>query len=246
MKKTQHTYNTPLIKEDAPFAFVEAYNALRTNLQFASINSDYKKIIVTSSIPAEGKSSVAINLALSLQAANKKVLLVDADLRKPSIQRYLHLKAVGKLGLTNVLAGVEKLEKCIIHLSDSGLNLLLSGAIPPNPAEILGSEKMHKLITLLEGQYDYILFDTPPVSVVTDAAVLSKWCDGVLLVVRQKFAPRQIVLEAKNNLTKVGANIIGCVFSDFVPSHTNRSKAYYNYKYSYYYDNKTHREVRKS
>lgn len=236
MRKKIHTAHTQILGNDAPFAFVEAYKTLRTNLQFASINNDYKKIIVTSSLPGEGKSTVAINLALSLQSDGNRVLLVEADLRKPAIQRYLHLGSVGSAGLSNILTKREKLQQALILLSDSELSVILAGPVPPNPAEMLGSRNMKELIDTLEKDYDYIVFDTPPVSVVTDAAVLSKWCDGVLLVVKQKFTDKQSALLAKDNLVKVGANIIGCVMTDFKPSQSKHSYTYYNYKYQYGYD----------
>lgn len=231
-----HTHHTQLLTNDAPFAFVEAYKTLRTNLQFASINNNYKKIIVTSSLPGEGKSTVAINLALSLQSDGNHVLLVEADLRKPAVQRYLHLGRVGNVGLSNLLAKKEKLQEALILLSDSELSVILAGPVPPNPTEMIGSPNMKELIDTLEKSYDYIVFDTPPVSVVTDAAVLSKWCDGVILVIKQKFTDKQSALLAKDNLMKVGANIIGCVLTDFKASQSKHSYTYYNYKYKYSYD----------
>lgn len=231
MKKKLHTNRTQLLSKNAPFAFVEAYKTLRTNLQFSSITNNYKKIVVTSSIPGEGKSTVAINLALSLQNDGSRVLLIEADLRKPAIQRYLHLGSVGNAGLSNLLAEREKLEQSLILLSDSELSVILAGPIPPNPAEMLGSHKMGELVDKLGKDFDYVIFDTPPVSVVTDAAVLSKWCDGVILVIKQKFADKQTVLLAKENLSKVGAHVIGCVLTDFKASQSKHSYAYYNYNY---------------
>jgi capsular exopolysaccharide synthesis family protein len=228
--------NIQLIFNKAPFQFVEAYKSLRTNLQFASVNNQYKKIIITSSIPGEGKSTVAINLAVSLVDSGKKVLLIDCDLRKPMIQKYLHLSNVKSYGLTNVLTDSQKTDQCIFYLSDIGLSVIISGPIPPNPAEILGSRKMEEFLKSLETQFDFIIFDTPPVSVVTDAAVLSKFCDGVILVVKQKSTDRGSALVAKKNLEIVGANIIGCVLNDFRAEQSSKSDTYYHYKnYNYTY-----------
>lgn len=238
MKKGKHlhTQSTQLISGKVPFTFIEAYKSLRTNLQFASIDKQYKKIIVTSSVPGEGKSSVAVNLALSLADSGSRVLLIDCDLRKPVVQRYLRLGNVKGYGLTNMLADTQKIKQGIIMLSDSGLNVIVSGPIPPNPAEMLGSLKMKELIGELENDYDYIIFDTPPVSVVTDAAVLSKWCDGVMLVVKHKSTNIDSVQLAKKNLENVKANILGCVLNEFKAKQSSKPYAYYqykNYEYSY-------------
>jgi len=234
--KKNQVMRAQIISNKAPFIFVEAYKSLRTNLQFASISNQYKKIIVTSSVPGEGKSTVAINLAISLVDSGNKVLLIDSDLRKPMIQKYLHLTNVKGGGLTSILANTDKAEQCIYFLSDTGLNVITSGPIPPNPAEILGSKKMEDFVKDLESKFDYIIFDTPPISVVTDAAVLSKLCDGVILVIKQKFASRESAQLAKRNLENVGANIIGCVLNGFKAEQSSKSYAYYHYKkYDYTY-----------
>lgn len=226
-----------LITGKAPFNYVEAYKSVRTNLQFVSISNKNKKIIVTSSIPSEGKSTVAINLALSLVDSGSRVLLIDCDLRKPVVRRYLHLSSLKGIGLTNMLANPAKVKEGIIVLNDTGLNVIVSGPIPPNPAEILGSEKMRDLIAQVENDYDYIIFDTPPVTVVTDAAVLSRWCDGVILVMRHKYTPKESVLLAKKQLTNVNANIIGCVLNGFQASRSKHASSYYQYKdYNYTYE----------
>lgn len=234
MKKPLHTRSVQLITGNVPFAFIEAYKSVRTNLQFASISKSYKTIVVTSSMPGEGKSTVSVNLALSLADTGSKVLLVDTDLRKPVIQRYLRLNSAKGIGLTNILTDFKRLQQEVIYLSDAGLSVMLSGPIPPNPAEILGSEKMKELVTQLRQEYDYVIFDTPPVTVVTDAAVLSASCDGVILVVRQGFTPYETAVLAKSNLSNVGANIIGCILNDFKASQSNRAYTYYRYKESGY------------
>lgn len=225
--------STKIISHDSPFQFVEAYKSLRTNLQFASINNQYQKIIVTSSIPGEGKSTVSINLALSLANLEKKVLLIDCDLRKPVIHKYLHLSNFNNGGLTNLLSS-DTVGQFVYLTSYSGLNVITSGPVPPNPAEILGSKRMEKFINKVESVYDYIIFDTPPVNVVTDAAVLSKICDGVIFVLRHKFTTVDTAKRAKSNLENVGANIIGCVLNKFNAKRSSQSFENYNYKkYSY-------------
>jgi capsular exopolysaccharide synthesis family protein len=234
--KKNRIKSTVILSDKSPFIFVEAYKFLRTNLQFSSISNQYKKIIVTSSVPGEGKSTVAINMAISLVDSGNKVLLIDCDLRKPMIQKYLHLNNLKGGGLTNILSNTEKIEQCIYFLSNTGLNVITSGPIPPNPAEILGSKKMKDLIKDLESKFDFIVFDTPPVSVVTDAAVLSKFCDGVILVIKHKFTNRESAQLAKRTLENVGANIIGCVLNVFKAGQSSKSYAHHNYKkYDYSY-----------
>lgn len=219
-----------IITNNAPFQFIEAYKSLRTNLKFASVNNEIKKIVLTSSIPGEGKSTVAINLAISLSGSEGKVLLVDTDLRKPSLHRYLGLSSSKIGGLTNILSGSKKADECIVHFNDIGINFLSSGPIPPNPAELLGSKAMENVIQYLSEKFDYILFDTPPVSVVTDAAVLSRFTDGVVFVVRHNYTTLETAKFAKKNLENVGATIIGSVLNNFKPDKSNKSYDYYNYK----------------
>jgi len=221
-----------LVSNDAPFPYVEAYKSLRTNLKFASVNSDYKRIAVTSAIPGEGKSNVAINLAVSLAQEGNKVLLVDCDLRKPVLHKYLKIKMKNK-GLTTVLSGETTFKESAVFFTDIGVSVLGAGVIPPNPAEILSSEKMKNFIDDVSQNFDYVLFDTPPVSVVTDAAVLSRYVDGVIMVVRQKHVTIETAKVAIKNLQAVNAPIIGAVLNDFDTKTVGKASGYY---YSYEYD----------
>lgn len=205
--------SSPLLTDSAPFAYAEAYKTLRTNLSFASISKQYKSIIVTSAIPHEGKSTVAVNLATTLAESGAKVLLMDCDLRNPTLRRLLKVRHDYKEGMTSLLTGRASLSDCIFKHAKIQCDILLAGAIPPNPAELLSSPQMKKLLEQLSGHYDYIICDTPPVSVVTDAAALSRFCDGVILVVRQKKSTRDQVWAAKRNLEAVQANIMGTVLS---------------------------------
>lgn len=230
-KKTARKFQ--IISQSAPFQYQEAFKSLRTNLKFVSVNGDYKKIIFTSAIPGDGKSSVAINLAISMAEAGSRVLLVDADLRKPILHQYLRIAKSTSQGLTGVLAGNCSAEEAVVKFSDLGIHVLVAGAIPPNPAELLGSRKMGELIDSLSQQYDFILFDTPPVSVVTDAAVLSQYADGVILVVRQNHASIDQAKQAQKNLEAVHATIIGAVLNDYDIKNANKETGYY---YTYYYD----------
>ncbi|MHC1770755.1 MAG: CpsD/CapB family tyrosine-protein kinase [Flexilinea sp.] len=221
---------------DAPFQFVEAYKSLRTNLDFISVDKEYHTLLITSSIPKEGKSGIAINLSITLAETGKRVMLVDADLRKPMLSHYLEVISSKVKGLSNVLTGID-LSSCIFTLPKFHFDLLLAGDIPPNPAELLGSNKMADIVKELKTKYDYVIFDTPPVSVLTDAAILCRYIDGVILVIRQKSASIDQVLLAKKNLQSVNANIIGAILNDFdilkAPQKNIYHRNYY-YKYSNY------------
>ncbi|MEG0020360.1 MAG: CpsD/CapB family tyrosine-protein kinase [Oscillospiraceae bacterium] len=229
--KATHTRKLQIVSKAAPFAYVEAFKSLRTNLNFVSVNSSLKKLIITSAIPNEGKSSVAINLAVTLAETGSKVLIVDCDLRKPILHKYLKLGKTDSKGLTGILSGESTVDGSIVYFKDIKISVLIAGVIPPNPAELLGSKKMEELIAKLETYFDYIIFDTPPVSVVTDSAVLSKFTDGVLLVVRQNLATVEQVKLAKKSLDSVNANIIGVVLNDFDTTKGGKNSGYY-----YYYD----------
>ena len=217
----------------APWNYVEAYKSLRTNLNFVSMDKKYQKITVTSSIPKEGKTGLTINLAISLAESSKKVLLMDCDLRKPMIHKYLNIEHAE--GVTNLVTG-KSVESLIQKIPGFGFDFIDAGVTPPNPVEILGSNIMKDAIDKLGSYYDYIIFDTPPAGVVTDAPVLSLFTDGVLFVIRQKWAKLSQIRLAKNNLESVKADIIGCVLNDFEGSGASKNSGYYyNYSYGYKY-----------
>lgn len=233
----------PLLTNDPPFAYAEAYKTLRTNLSFASISKQYKKIIITSAIPNEGKSTVAINLAITLAQSDAKVLLIDCDLRNPTLRRPLRVRPDFKGGLTAVLSGASALEECVFTHAKMKCDVLLAGATPPNPVELLSSNQMKALLDQLSERYDYIICDAPPVSVVTDAAALSRFCDGVILVVRQKAATRDQVWQAKRNLDAVQANILGTILSCYdMTADTQAVNPYYGGYYRYGYPSRKTRK----
>lgn len=232
-KKKNSNRKFMLLGMNTPFQYQEAFKSLRTNLKFLAIGKSCKKIIMTSAIPGEGKSSVAINLGVSLAEAGSRVLLVDCDLRKPILHRYLRLNESFYKGLTNILTG-GVLSESIINVKSVNLHVIIADAIPPDPTEMLGSERMKALVEELEKEYDYIIFDTPPVSVVTDAAVLSQYVDGVILVIRQNYVTFDQVALAKKNLEAVHANILGAVLNDFNTKLADKESGYY-YSYDYTY-----------
>jgi capsular exopolysaccharide synthesis family protein len=236
--------NVPLLTNSAPFAYAEAYKTLRTNLSFASISKQYKKIIITSAIPNEGKSTVAVNLAATLAESDARVLLIDCDLRNPTLRRLLRVRPEFKEGLTSLLTGNAALEECVLKHSKLKCDVLLAGATPPNPVELLSSPQMKQLLDILSETYDYIICDTPPVSVVTDAAALSRFCDGVILVVRQKTSTREQVWAAKRNLDAVQANILGTILSCYDMSDDTQAVNTYYGGY-YHYGQSTGRRKRK-
>lgn len=222
-----------LVSDSAPFEYAEAYNAFRTNFNFVTMNGKNRKVVVTSTIRDEGKSSLAINLAISLAQAGSKVLLIDADMRNPSVHRYLRLRRDSNSGLSNLLTGDVKVGDCLIS-TPVGVDVIAGGSIPPNPVELIGSDAMKNLMDVAAEHYDYIICDAPPVGVITDAAALSPLCDGVLFVVRQKFANRNQVMVAIKSLQNVKAKILGIILSQYeIPKKPSKyhssSVDYYGY-----------------
>ncbi|MDU1314090.1 MAG: CpsD/CapB family tyrosine-protein kinase [Clostridium septicum] len=200
-----------LIVENKPRSVAaESYRTLRTNIQYSSFDEECKSIVITSSEPGEGKSTTAANLALSLAQGEKKVILIDCDLRKPSIHK--KFKISNLTGLSDVLIGQKKLIQVLKRHGDN-LLLLTSGKIPPNPSEMLGSKAMKNLLKELRENFDYIIIDTPPVQAVTDSQVLSTEADGTLLVIKAEKTKRDSVHNSINLLRKVNANIIGTVLN---------------------------------
>lgn len=205
----------------------EAYRSLRTSLQYSSVDRELQTIVITSSVPGEGKSTVASNLAFSMSEMNKKVLLMDADLRKPTIHKKLNLS--NQIGLTDGIVHKLPLPEVIQKINDH-LHVMTAGKIPPNPAEIVGSDVMAQLLKQLKEEYDYIIIDTPPVLSVTDPQLLALKADGTLLVVREGVAKHKLVLEAYQELEKVQANVVGTVLNDCEEKTKGYSKYYYQYE----------------
>lgn len=209
----------------------EAYRTLRTNLEFMSPDQPLKTIVFTSTGPGEGKSTTTANTAISMAQLGKKVLLVDCDLRKPVQHKIFELSNM--TGMTNILIEhTGEIEQYIQQTGVQNLELLPSGPIPPNPAEILGSRRMLELLQELSGKYEVILLDTPPLIAVTDAAVLSVNADGVILVVSVGQAERDMVLKAKGLLDKVNARVLGVVL--------NRVQITKGHEYYYYSKGESH------
>jgi capsular exopolysaccharide synthesis family protein len=202
----------PVILRDEPLASPsEAVRRLRTNLQFIDVANRPKSIVISSSIPGEGKSTIAINLAVSLSDTGARVILIDADLRRPSMAEYVGIE--GGVGLTTVLIGRAEIEDVIQPLGTSTLDLLPAGQIPPNPSELLGSPGMSALLQRLEASYDMVLLDSAPLLPVTDAAVLSKMAGGALVIVGADRIHRPQLQEALTSLRTAGAHVLGIVMN---------------------------------
>lgn len=228
------------VSSDAPFQFVEAYKSLRTNLEFLSSAGNCKTILITSSVPEEGKSNVAVNLAMTIAASGKRVVLVDCDLRKATFSRYLRIPR-NHAGLTNVITSKDEgaLAAALVRVKDSGITVLAAGTIPPNPTELLSAPMTEKIFASLQKAFDYVIVDTPPVSLVTDAAVLCRMADGVLLVVRPGVTTIQSAQLSKKNLEAVNAHILGVVMNGYNGKQSGRRDGYsYAYSYSYYDEDK--------
>ncbi len=176
----------------------EAFRKLRTNLQFLAVDNPPRVIVVTSSMPSEGKSTTAINIALALAEAEHNVVLVDGDMRRPTLHKYLDL--VGPVGFSTVLSGGASLDEALQKTRFPGLTVLTSGAVPPNPSELLGSLAARKLLSELRAQFDYVIVDSTPLLAVTDAAILAAGADGVLIMARFGQTKRDQLTHAVGNL----------------------------------------------
>lgn len=236
-----------IIHNNTPFMIQEAYKTARTNIIFsvAGNNSAGCKVIgFTSANPGEGKTTTCINMSITFAQTGARVLIIDGDLRNPSVHQYLGV--VKTDGLSTVLSMQKTFEDVVYHNLRPGLDLLTSGSIPPNPAELLSSEAMEELLKELIPQYDYIFIDTPPTTVVTDAAALSKFLDGMVVVVREGYTTHESLDHAINLLSIGDAKILGFFVNDVDPSNANYGayqrrygKRYgdskYGYRYSYRY-----------
>ena len=226
----------PLIGVDISFAATEAYKLLRTKLQFSFTDDKTSRVIgVSSALAGEGKSLSAINLAHSLSQLDKRVLLIDCDMRKPSIST--KLPVVKSPGLSNYLSGQTGFgvlfQRCGITYDEEAFTVITAGRNPPNPVELLSSSKMTKMLDKLRESFDYIILDLPPVGEVSDALAVAKETDGILLVVRQNYANRKAYMEAVRQFTFIGAKLLGVVYNCTSENVESYGKKYYYNKYSY-------------
>jgi len=210
---TDHQLDHLITVADPHSPVSEAYRTLRTNLDFSSLDKPIKTMLVTSAGPEEGKSTVLANLAVTTAQAGRKVILVDCDLRRPTLHNIFNLK--NDVGLTTMVVDDAAMESPPLQETGvQGLQIVSSGPLPPNPSELLGSRRMEEIIAALLEQADVVLFDVPPVVAVTDAAVLATKVDGVLLVINAGGTKRDYARAAKARLEKVNANLLGAVLNN--------------------------------
>jgi len=221
-----------ILSEKSSFFVREAYKTLRTNLIFSLTEAGGKVIVVTSSDASEGKTTNCLNTAITFAELGAKVCVIDCDLRKPNVARMLQEK--GTPGVSNVLVNLNSLSE-VIHTSNfKNLDIVYSGDIPPNPAELLVSDKMDEILRTLAETYDYVFVDTPPVNVATDASLLAVKANGVLLIVRQGKTNKDELAEAVQQLQFVKARILGILFNDADFSSGKKSKWFRRKYYGYY------------
>lgn len=202
----------------------EQFRTIRTNITFSSPDQAIKTLLVTSSIPGEGKSTSAANIGIVFAQEGKRVLIVDADMRRPTLHHTFRLLNIH--GLSNVLIKEHSIEKVVQETSIVGLDIMTSGPLPPNPSELLASKTMDALLRILEQEYDLVIFDSPPLLPVTDAQILSNKCHGTLLIIDQNTTKKSDIMKAKAALTTSQAKILGAVINNTaLPRNIN------NYQY---------------
>lgn len=207
----------------------EAYRVIRTSIQFAQAGKELQTIALTSCTPNEGKSTTIANLAVVLTQAGKSVLLIDCDMRNPTVHKNFNLS--NKVGLSSCISMGTALSDAVQKTSIEGLYALTGGVIPPNPSELLGSEQMKNVLQRAKEQYDYVLIDTPPVMPVTDALIVSRFVDGMILVIASAEIKVEMARDVKKQLQHAGANILGVVLNKVRSEH-------HGYGYYYYYGSK--------
>ncbi len=215
-----------MVKENPKSVGSEAFRTLRTNLQYTSPDTQLRTVLITSAAPGEGKSVVSSNLSVSLAQVGKRILLIDCDLRKPVIHKVFGLK--NNIGLTNILTGQVDYQEAIQAVDVPGLSVITSGPIPPNPAELLQSQNMSRLLVKLNDKSDQIVLDAAPVLPVADAMILAPYADGIVMVVAANQVSKDFVIRAKDLLENTNTKILGVVLNRVEYSKTGE-QYYYNY-----------------
>ncbi|MBO5314880.1 MAG: CpsD/CapB family tyrosine-protein kinase [Clostridia bacterium] len=234
IKKNVEPQGFTIIDDSTPFAIREAFKSLYTNILYLNTPDKCKKIAITSAVPGEGKTTVATNLAITIAAnsENKRVLLVDTDMRQPKVARLLSLDIRGK-GLSEYLAGIDE-KPYLNYIPKLNITVLTSGGPNANPSMLVGSSKMAELVRLCEQQFDYIIFDTPPVNVVTDALLLNEVVNGYVVSTMSDYSNVNHVAECVESLERIGAEIYGVVLSSLKIKAGSSGYSKYNSKYSKY------------
>ena len=221
-------------KDNGIFSVQEAYKAIRTNLILSIIKDGCKKIAFTSAVPHEGKSTTAVNVAISLSQAYKKVLIIDCDLRKAKVHKALGV--AGDPGLTNILSGLADIDEAVFPTKYPNLFCLPAGLAAPNPAEMLASEKFAEILKSLEDKFDYMIFDTPPINIVSDALPVINISDGVVLIARSKISVYAEFEKALSTVEFINARLLGVILNGINERDEDNSGGYKrsrSYRYGY-------------
>lgn len=208
----------------------EQYRTIRTNISFSTVDQEIKTLLITSTMPSEGKTTTAANLAVVMAQQGKRTLLIDGDVRKPTLHFTFHVR--NTCGLTTVLGNYAEVGEAIRHTEVVNLDLLSSGPTPPNPSELLGSNAMRELLNKVSGFYDIIIIDSPPILVVTDAQVLANQVDGSILVIGYGKTNREAALKAQGQLKKANGKLLGAILNRKSIKDQNTDYYYYNRSYN--------------
>jgi succinoglycan biosynthesis transport protein ExoP len=229
-------FENPLISNGVPANFSESFRSVRTNLLFSSAEEGSRSVVITSTGPGEGKTAVATNVAVALAQAGQRVLIMDADMRKPRVHDVFN--RAQEPGLSNVLAGKATSTEAVHTTAVPGLWVMPAGLLPPNPAELLGSNRFRDFMTALSQHFDWIIIDTPPVMAVTDSSVVAHLATGVLFVVGSEMTSRYAAQRALEQLEQARAKLIGVVLNKVDLQHNSYYYSqYYRREYSDYYQN---------
>lgn len=227
--KNKTTENKP---KRTPFAVVESYNTIRTNILFSLSQNNGKVFAISSANESEGKSTTAVNTAIAFSQLGSKTLLIDADMRKPSIHKKIHI--ANTKGLSNVLVGFCTFDEAVNEINPN-LDVLTAGPTPPNPSEMLAGQNVEALLKTLKEKYDYIIFDTPPINIVSDAVVIAPKTDGLVIVIKDSYTYHEEFKSCLSSVEFSNVRLLGVVLNAVNPKNSTKYKYKYRYRYRYRY-----------
>jgi capsular exopolysaccharide synthesis family protein len=235
MSQKEKNKKSQLVTITSPRAgATEEFRILRTNLQFMGVEKKLNRLVITSTQPGEGKTTVSSNLGVVMAQAGSKVLIIDCDLRRPALHPYFNEKLTP--GVTNYFTGENQVVTSYIKKTEvDGLDIITSGAVPPNPSELLASSRMKNFLDEVSRGYDYVIVDSPPSGAFADAAMLSKLCDGVLFVCSSGEAKKEYIKKAVESFRKIDSKVLGVVVNKVSKKTMRYNYGYYSYYQSYYH-----------